>query len=41
MKDRAFDISKTRRALGYVPKVDLRTGIERTAAWYAREGLLT
>jgi nucleoside-diphosphate-sugar epimerase len=40
LKDRAFDISKARRVLGYAPKVDLRTGIERTAAWYAREGLL-
>ncbi len=40
IKDRAFDISKAKRMLGYSPGVDLRTGIERTAAWYRQEGLL-
>lgn len=27
------DISKARRILGYEPKVDLKTGIERTIEW--------
>lgn len=40
IKDRAFDISKARRVLGYAPKVNLRSGIERTAAWYESQGLL-
>ena len=40
IKDRAFDISKAKRMLGYAPQIDLRTGIERTAAWYEEEGLL-
>ncbi len=39
-KDRAFDISKARRLLGYEPKVDLEDGLGRTAAWYRAEGLL-
>jgi len=39
-KSRAFDIDKARRILGYSPKVDLKTGITRTADWYRREKLL-
>lgn len=39
-KDRAFDISKARRLLGYRPAVDLTDGLARTAAWYEAEGLL-
>jgi nucleoside-diphosphate-sugar epimerase len=39
-KDRAFDISKARRLLGYEPRVDLREGLRRTAEWYRSEGLL-
>jgi nucleoside-diphosphate-sugar epimerase len=39
-KDRAFDISKARRLLGYEPAVELREGLARTAAWYRAEGLL-
>lgn len=39
-KDRAFDISKARRLLGYEPRVDLRDGLGRTAAWYSAHGLL-
>jgi len=38
--DRAFDISKARRLLGYQPRVELRDGLARTAAWYAERGLL-
>ena len=40
IKDRAFDISKARRLLGYQPKVDLKEGLRRTAAWYKEQGLL-
>ena len=38
--DRAFDISKARRLLGYEPRVDLEEGFARTAAWYREHGLL-
>lgn len=40
LKDRAFDISKAKRLLGYNPEVSLREGIKRTADWYLKEGLL-
>jgi nucleoside-diphosphate-sugar epimerase len=40
IKDRAFDITKARKLLGYQPAVDLKTGIARTADWYKRKGLL-
>ena len=35
---RWFDISKARAHLGYQPKVDLRTGLARTAKWYQEQG---
>jgi nucleoside-diphosphate-sugar epimerase len=37
-KSRAFDISRARLELGYDPRVDLRTGIRRTLAWYRGQG---
>jgi nucleoside-diphosphate-sugar epimerase len=40
VKDRAFDISKARRVLGYDPKIDLDEGLSRTAEWYRGQGLL-
>ena len=40
IKDRAFDISKAKRVLGYRPRVDLKTGLRRTADWYRKQGLL-
>jgi nucleoside-diphosphate-sugar epimerase len=40
IKNRAFDISKAKRELGYNPKFDLKTGITKTAEWYINEGLL-
>ena len=40
IKDRAFDISKAKRLLGYEPQVSLEEGLQRTAAWYKAEGLL-
>ncbi len=39
-KDRAFDISKAKRDLGYQPQVDLQEGIHRTAQWYIDKGYL-
>jgi nucleoside-diphosphate-sugar epimerase len=39
-KSRAFDTTRARTELGYVPKVDLGEGIRRTADWYRSEGLL-
>jgi nucleoside-diphosphate-sugar epimerase len=39
-KNRAFDISKAKRELGFEPKTDLRTGISLTAGWYRKTGLL-
>jgi dihydroflavonol-4-reductase len=39
-KSRAFDTTRARTELGYVPKVDLEEGIKRTANWYRTEGLL-
>ncbi|MGH7491757.1 MAG: NAD-dependent epimerase/dehydratase family protein [bacterium] len=40
IKDRAFDISKARKLLGYEPQVDLDAGLKRTADWYRAQGLL-
>jgi len=40
VKDRAFDISKAKRELGYQPQVDLQEGIRRTAKWYIENGYL-
>lgn len=37
---RAFSIEKARRMLGYQPKVDLATGLKKTAHWYREQGLL-
>jgi nucleoside-diphosphate-sugar epimerase len=39
-KDRAADISKARRMLGYAPRVNLDEGTRRTARWYAEQNLL-
>jgi len=40
IKDRAFDITKARTKLGFEPKVDLETGLRRTAEWYKAQGML-
>lgn len=37
-KSRAFDITRARQDLGYLPSVDLREGIRRTMAWYREQG---
>jgi nucleoside-diphosphate-sugar epimerase len=39
-KSRAFDIRKAREELGFQPKVDLETGLRRTAQWYRDHGWL-
>jgi len=39
-KDRAFDISKAKKDLGYSPKIPLEEGLQRTARWYKEEGML-
>jgi nucleoside-diphosphate-sugar epimerase len=39
-KDRAFDISKAKRLLGYGPKVGLEEGLATTASWYRENHLV-
>jgi nucleoside-diphosphate-sugar epimerase len=39
-QNRAFDISKAKRELGYSPAVDLHTGLSHTAKWYRETGYL-
>jgi len=39
-KDRAFDISKAKRILGYRPQVGLKEGIHLTAEWYMENGYI-
>ncbi len=38
--NRAFDIGKARRMLGYRPRVPLAEGMARTVAWYREHGYL-
>ncbi|MFZ5516437.1 MAG: NAD-dependent epimerase/dehydratase family protein [Candidatus Zhuqueibacterota bacterium] len=40
IKDRAFDISKAKKLLGYQPTIDLKTGLKQTGDWYREQGLL-
>lgn len=40
VKNRAFSIEKAKRELGYQPKVPLKEGLRRTAAWYVEQGHL-
>jgi dihydroflavonol-4-reductase len=39
-KSRAFDTTRARTELGFMPGVGLEDGIKRTADWYRAEGLL-
>ncbi len=39
-QNRAFDIGKAKRDLGYNPTVSLDEGLKRTADWYKEEGYL-
>jgi nucleoside-diphosphate-sugar epimerase len=38
--NRAFDIGKAKRMLGFAPQVNLREGLRRTVEWYRSENLL-
>lgn len=38
--DKAFDISKAKRELGFQPKIDLPSGIRKTINWYFENGYL-
>lgn len=39
-QNRAFDVGKAKRLLGYRPEVDLREGLARTGRWYRDRGYL-
>jgi nucleoside-diphosphate-sugar epimerase len=39
-KSRAFSIRKAREVLGFVPEIDLESGIRETVAWYRGQGQL-
>jgi nucleoside-diphosphate-sugar epimerase len=39
-QNRAFDITRAKRELGYQPKVELEDGLRRTGEWYRTMGLL-
>ncbi len=40
LKDRAFDISKAKKLLGYKPSVPLNEGLKITAEWYKKRGYI-
>ena len=39
-QNRAFEIAKAKRELGYKPSIGLDEGLRRTAVWYKSEGYL-
>lgn len=39
-QNRAFDIARAKRELGYEPRVQLDEGLQRTAVWYREKGYL-
>jgi nucleoside-diphosphate-sugar epimerase len=39
-QNRAFDISRAKRELGYVPRVELDEGLRLTGQWYRQMGYL-
>lgn len=39
-QNRAFDITRARRELGYQPRIDLDEGLRRTGEWYRARGYL-
>jgi nucleoside-diphosphate-sugar epimerase len=39
-QNRAFSIDKAKQELGYLPNVDLQTGLAATAKWYREHGYL-
>lgn len=40
-QNRAFNVEKARKELGYQPKVSLKEGLARTATWYRENGYLS
>ncbi len=40
-QNRAFDISRAKRDLGYVPRIGIEEGLRRTGDWYRRNGYLS
>jgi dihydroflavonol-4-reductase len=40
LQNRAYDGSRARDELGFIPSVDLADGLSRTVAWYRANGLL-
>ncbi len=40
VKSRAFTNERARGGLGFAPKISMREGVYRTAAWYAEQGLI-
>jgi nucleoside-diphosphate-sugar epimerase len=40
LQNRAYDGSRAREELGFVPRIDLEEGLARTVAWYRENGLL-
>lgn len=40
VNNRAFSIERARRELGFEPRIDIREGLRRTAAWYLEHGYL-
>jgi 2-alkyl-3-oxoalkanoate reductase len=39
-QNRAFDISRAKRELGYAPRVELDDGLRQTGAWYRKMGYI-
>lgn len=39
-QNRAFDITRAKRELGYVPRIPLAEGLRRTGQWYREKGYL-
>ena len=39
-QNRAFDISKAKKDLGYNPRIGLDEGLKKTGEWYKKEGYL-
>ena len=39
-KDRAFNIDKAKRVLGFKPRFSLKEGLTNTAEWYRKEGFI-
>jgi nucleoside-diphosphate-sugar epimerase len=40
LQNRAYDGSRAREELGFVPRVGLKEGLAKTVAWYQENGLL-